>query len=448
MRFIGFFALVVTLISLDSCRKNDNGTPSGSDADIIKDSALLITRDFYLWNDQIPAGFDAGKYAGPPEIMTAIRQYSRVDGFTDPVDRYSFAMTKEEWDNTSSGISSDFGLNVFFREDGDLRVRSVESASPAGLAGVRRGWRITKVNGSSNITTSNTDFLTANIYNSANCTFTFEKPDGSSVDVALNATQYQEHPVYLDTTYTAGSKKVGYLVFNSFLGDTVEVDNEFKRIFQEFKDAGVEALVVDLRYNGGGYVSMQQELADYITPSIANGSVMMKQKFNSNYSALNETDMFTKKGALNIGSLFFIVSDNTASASELLINNLRPYINTKLVGENTYGKPVGFFPLGVGDYYIFPISFITVNSLDQGNYFDGLQVDQAVKDGIDKDWGDVSELRLASVLKYISTGSFSFAPDAGTGLFSTLEQPQLVAANAKLSNVRFRGTVGKTVTGK
>ncbi len=443
MRSIFSCLALFTVLILGSCRKNSGGNGPDTSADQIKDSVLQITRDFYLWNTQIPSDFDARSYEGPVEIMTALRQYSKEDGFADPVDHYSFAMTKEEWDNTSSGISSDFGLNVFFRTDGDLRVRSVEKASPAGLAGVRRGWKITKINNNSSITIANTDFIRDNLYNAANGTITFEKPDGSTVELTLTATQYQEHSIYLDTLYTEGSKKVGYIVFNSFLGDTTEANNEFERIFNNFAAESINTLVIDLRYNGGGYVSLQEKLADYIVKPIANGSIMMKQKFNQNYTMLNETSLFRKEGTMNIDNLVFIVSDNTASASELLINNLRPYMNVKLVGEATYGKPVGFFPLGVGNYYIFPVSFRTVNSLDEGDFFDGIQVDQEVEDGIDKDWGDKSEARLASVLKYVNTGAFRMAPDGGNGLNSMLDDSRLRAVNAKLSNQKFKGAVGQ-----
>ena len=80
-------------------------------------------------------------YSGPEEIMEAIRQYSNEPGFSEPVDHYSFAMNQHEWDNLSNGIISDFGLNAFFFTDTDLRVRMVEEESPAGKAGIKRGWK-------------------------------------------------------------------------------------------------------------------------------------------------------------------------------------------------------------------------------------------------------------------------------------------------------------------
>ena len=200
---------------------------------------------------------------------------------------------------------------------------------------------------------------------------------------------------------------------------------DFNRIFNRFQTAGVNEVVVDLRYNGGGYVSVQQKLANYLTNVAANGNVMMNQEYNDKYTQYNETTEFSKIGSLNLTRIFFIVSDNTASASELLINNLKPWMDVKIVGpENSYGKPVGYFPIAVGDWYIFPVSFRSTNKNGEGGYFNGLTPDKLVADGLDKDWGDQNESCLASVLKYIGTGSFSF-----------VEVPGMAAGRAGTSNV-------------
>jgi len=419
-----------------SCRKNDTGGNNGTtDENILKDSILAISRDVYLWNTQIPSDFSARSYDGPSEIMEAIRKYSNEPGFSDPVDHYSFAMKQNEWDNLSNGIISDFGLNAFFFSDNDLRVRLVEEASPAGRAGIKRGWKFLKVAGSTNITTNNVDFLVNNIYNSSSTAFTFQKPDSSTVEITLESETYQENPVVLDSIYTEGARKAGYIVFNSFLGDTARVINELTNVFNRFVSANVTDVIVDLRYNGGGYVSVSEALANFLIKPSASGSIMMTQQYNDNYSDLNEVTMFKKRGALNVNNIFFVVTDNTASASELLINNLKPYMNVKLVGpEATYGKPVGFFPIAVGEWYIFPVSFRSTNGQNQGNYFDGIAVDQQVKDGLDKDWGDRQESALATVLSYIGTGSFT---DGG---LNSVVEPLDAGRNKKL-NKNFKGAV-------
>ena len=443
---IRFFAPIIMVLALfSSCKKDSGGgsNPPPPARDKVKDSVLLYAKDIYLWYTQIPSSFDAQKYADPDKIMQAIRSYSTEPGFSTPVDKWSFGMKQADWDNLSSGVSADFGFSVFFLQEGDLRVKYVERASPAGLQGIHRGWKITKINGSTNITTSNTNFIVNAIFNSSSGTFTFQKPDGTSVDMSLTAGTYQEHPIFLDSVYTAGANKVGYMVFNSFLGDTTEVYSEFQRIFNKFSSQGVTDVAVDLRYNGGGYVSVQQKLANYLVNSTATGGVMMNEQFNDKYSSWNETTLFSKLGPLNPARIFFIVTDNTASASELLINNLKPYMNVKLVGpRNTYGKPVGFFPIPVGDWYIFPVSFRSTNKNNSGNYFNGIAVDSQQPDGLDKDWGDVNESALASVLRYVGTGSFARNPNGEViSSVAPMVTPQLINSNQKFIEREFKGSV-------
>jgi C-terminal processing protease CtpA/Prc len=444
MRKYRIYAPMIVVLALFAACKKDKGSgstnPPPPAIDKVKDTTIGYTRDIYLWYNQIPASFNAQTYADPYKIMTAIRAYSMEPGFTSAVDRWSFAMKKAEWDNTSSGVSGDFGLGVFFRAEGDLRVKSVEKASPAGVKGIKRGWRITKINGSTNVTTGNADFIIQNVFYSSSSSFTFQKPDGTSVDVSLTSATYQENPIYLDSVYTVNGKKVGYLVFNSFLGDTTAIYNDFSRIFNKFSNAGVTELAVDLRYNGGGYVSVQEKLANYIVNSANNGSVMMKQEFNDKYSSWNEVMNFSKQGSLNLSRVFFIVSNSTASASELLINNLKPYMDVKLVGPGaTYGKPVGFFPIPVGDWYIFPVSFRSTNKNGAGNYFGGIAVDSQQPDGLDKDWGDITETAFGSIVKFLNTGSFSRAEIPGGAAGSVT--PQTINSNQKLEETKFKGAV-------
>jgi carboxyl-terminal processing protease len=430
-----------SIASFTACKKNNDDTPaedqnpptSGvTEADKLKDTALLYSKDIFLWYKQIPSTFNARSYSDLNKIMEGIRQYSMEPGFTTAVDRWSFAIDQSQWDNVSSGVGGDFGINVFFKQEGDLRVSYVEEKSPAGKAGIRRGWRVLKLNGSDNITTGNANAIINAVYSSASTTFTFQKPDNSTVDLTLSAGTYQENPVQLDSVYSVGSAKVGYMVFNSFLGDTTAVYNELAQVFNRFSSAGVQDVVIDLRYNGGGYVSVQQKLANYLAPSSANGNLMMKQEFNDKYTQYNSTDYFKKLGNLNLSRIFFIVSKSTASASELLINNLKPFLDVKIVGPSaTYGKPVGYFPIEVGSWYIFPVSFRSTNKAGEGNYYNGLPLTYKANDGLDKDWGDVNESSFASVLKYISTGSF------GKVVQSTIDDAD-----------RFRVNEGNTVLDK
>ncbi|MEO7801035.1 MAG: S41 family peptidase [Ginsengibacter sp.] len=442
--------MIAVIGSFTACKKNPatettippvDTTAVVSASDKEKDSVVAYSREAYLWYTQIPSSFNGRSYADPAAIMEALRQYSQEPGFSAPVDRFSFASTKEDWDNVSSGIGGDFGLGVFYMNTSDLRVKFVEPASPAGQAGVQRGWRVTKLNGSANVNYSNLDFVIDKIFNSTSTTFTFEKPNGTSIEVPLNVGSYNSKPVHLDSVYGVSGKKVGYLVFNSFIGDTNQINTDLAAAFARFTSANVNDIIVDLRYNGGGYVSIQERMANYLAPASANGGIMMKQVFNDNLAQYNETTRFHKIGSINLTRIFFIVSHATASASELLINNLKPYMDVKILGPKpTYGKPVGFFPIPVGDWYIFPVSFRTTNKNNEGGYFDGLPLDKEVADGLDKNWGDLNEDALASAVKYITTGTFTVVRNTNRPAIN-LNQPEVIRSNDKLNERTFKGTV-------
>ncbi|MEO6584052.1 MAG: S41 family peptidase [Ferruginibacter sp.] len=454
--FLFFLSAVLTFVG---CKKSEvalvnpavtpttpvNTTPAAS-PDVLKDSSLLIARDIYLWNNQIPSTFNAKSFADLNKVMEGIRPYSIEPGFSAPVDRWSFAMKKTEWDQYSGGMGNafgssstadgDFGMTAFFRAEGDLRVRMVEPFSPAGIAGIQRGWRIKAVNGNSNITTGNADFIVNNLYNVNSTSFTFLKPDGSETTQSLQVAHYTKKPVYLDTVYSIGNKKIGYLVFNSFLGSQPAIQSEFARVFNKFSSQGINELIVDLRYNGGGYVDLQTKLANYLVRSSATGQVMMKQVYNAKNASNNETTFFQKSGSLQLDDIYFLVGRSTASASELLINNLKPYTNVKLVGGTTHGKPVGFFPIQVGEWYVFPVSFKTTNSVNQGSYFNGFAVDAQVADGLDKNWGDVAETMLASAINNIVNGSYLRA--------APYDEPTNVAmGNSKLEEPLLKVTIDR-----
>lgn len=432
MKRILMLSLLAGLV-LGACQKkiddpnpdpNPNPPPVGSNDDKLrKDSSVLYAKELYLWRTQIPNSFNGNNYADPNAIMEAIRQYSNEPGFSEPVDRWSFGVLKTEWDDVSSGIAADLGMGIFFRANNDLRVTYVEKEGAAAKAGVARSWRLMKINGNSNINTTNEsiNFIVNAIYGGTAATIEFQKPDGASETLTLNPVTYQEHPLILDSVYEVGGKSIGYMVFNSFLGNQQQIKGEFQQMFTEFAAKNVKELVVDLRYNGGGYVSLWEELANYLVPAASNGTIMYKQSFNSRYSDWDTAVNFTRKGSMNLEKLVFIISQNTASASEGLINSLTPHITTNIVGPSpSNGKPVGYFPLSALDWYVFPVSFRTVNSNNEGSYFDGFIPEEAIPDGLDKAWGDTEEDCLASALRFLTTGNFrtlSMAPERVTPEF-------------------------------
>src|SRR5687768_15188264 len=116
---------IAFIVMLSSCKKNNDAVQATSADDKLKDTVVLDSKDIYLWYNQIPHTFNGRNFDDPNAIMEEIRRYSVETGFSDPVDRWSFALKQAEWNDISSGIGGDFGLGARFIVDGDLRVKYV-----------------------------------------------------------------------------------------------------------------------------------------------------------------------------------------------------------------------------------------------------------------------------------------------------------------------------------
>lgn len=464
-----WLVLLASPIIFTACKKNDkpapDPTPVATTEDLLKDSVFLYTKEVYLWNDLIPSyeTFNPRKYStGADNLATANNVMKGIKAL-QPLDRFSMVLSKEASSGLQTGEDIDFG---FFIKSASLdRVEPFDSVywfvnyvydqSSAGLGGVQRGWYINKING----TTIKYDQASVDILNSVffgsstSASFEFVKTDGSAATINLNKTSFTANSVLYKNVISTAGKKVGYLVFNQFFGapSRTELDNAFSY----FQSQGVNEMVVDLRYNPGGSVETQDKMANILAPSSANDKTMYQYIFNSTlqnnqhqlirkklgygnmFAPGPNTISYVKEGALNLSRIFFIVSHNTASASELLINNLKPYMDVKLIGEKTYGKPVGFFPIPVYNVDIYPISFKTVNSAGSADYYTGFTPDFSAPDGVNRSWGDVNEPSLAAALRYISTGSFGRYDAEMQTRVKAMKQTQ--ALNMSLSDKKFSG---------
>jgi hypothetical protein len=206
---------------------------------------------------------------------------------------------------------------------------------------------------------------------------------------------------------------VGYFVFRNFVDPAV---GELDRAFAELLQAGVTELVVDLRYNSGGLLTVAQVLADLIGGEITQSQVQYLIEYNANNSSRNETVAFRDRtGALDLQRVVFITTGSTASASELVTNSLSPYLDVVLIGERTFGKPVGQLGYVFCEKILRPISFRLANADGVTDYFDGFPPDCLAADDIDRVLGDPSEASLAEALLYLDTGACTGGP-AGAGL--------------------------------
>ncbi|MGB4773528.1 MAG: S41 family peptidase [Daejeonella sp.] len=433
------FLFVGTNFFFASCKKepvlaaNTGGNEVNYKAQVdIRDSAYLYTKEIYLWEELLPAieTFKPRNSTDVFAVMAKVRDFQ-------PLDHFSFVEKKTDTDQSNQGLDTDFGFLVKYALDGSLRISYVYSASPGGQAGVVRGWEVQKINGKTidRSSKSDIDYLNNIFFGTPqSASFQFLKPDGSTVILNIPKGTYPLNTVLYRNVFTTGGKKAGYFVFNQFSGPSSVT--ELVNTFDYFQVNGINELIIDLRYNRGGFVSTQDTLANMIAPqSVGVGQKVMYQYiFNQKYSEWNDKTMFHKVNSLNLTRVLFIVTPSSASASELLINNLRPVMDVKLVGENhTYGKPVGFFPIPVFDYNIYPVSFKTVNSVGSADYYAGFTVDKITADDLQRDFGDVNETSLKEALNYINTGGFSaIASNKIMSVGSGLSLPQLESVNSHL----------------
>ena len=444
----------------------------GTALQLMQDSIYLYTQEAYLWNDQLPsyAKFNPRSFtnsdpkAALDKELDALSQYAINPNTNKPYEyypnspglaKYSFVDDGTEGD-ALNGIKGDFGFDYNYNQVDDIRVLYAYPGSPAGKAGITRGCQILSINDDSDIsydglfsdgTKSGTGTSVHNnfVYNaifqsSGTIKMTIKRLNGTTFTANLSAVTYNVDPILKDTVMDAGvGHKIGYLVFNSFVSDDV-ADSKLDAAFADFTSKGVTDLVIDLRYNGGGYVSTAEYLDNLIVPPSKTG-VMYKTYYNSTLTAgkekilknqvfrdnnglytladyidqevANNSVNFAKKGSLNVGRVFFIVTGGTASASELTINNLRPQMDVQLVGETSYGKPVGFFGIDINKYTLYTPEFSTKNSAGQGDYYAGMTPGDPDYPGVNdlddytKDFGDPTEKLLAHIFSKVKTNAYN-----------------------------------------
>ncbi len=447
--------------------------------DLTADSAYLFSKEVYLWNTKYQSlwgdsslveikydKFNPRQYKGADlietadNVMMALRPLSGTN-----IDRFSFATSKEESDGIQTGQAGDYGfwVKAAYINATDIKwfVTYTYKDSPAGKAGVTRGWILNKINGTLlDYSDTSFDILNGLLFgNASSASLEFLKGDGSPQTLLLTKAEYQANSVLLDSVFTLNSgKKVGYLVFNSFFG--LPSRQELVTSFNKFINSAITELIVDLRNNLGGSTETQDMLANIIAPQNSTGKVMYQYEFNplmqndkfpllkarfgwsnGSFALVNNTTKFNKTGmgSLNLSQVFFITTSNSASASELLINNLRTVMNVRTIGSTTRGKPVGYFPIELFNKVAFyAASFRTINAAGSSDYYTGIKPDKEAGDGVNLNWGNPNDPCLKQALNYISTGSYIAADPGGNTVGRSVYQGEGSLSN-KLDGKRFSG---------
>jgi len=374
-------------------------------------------KTYYLWTDKMPS--IANTNSNPMDYFYSILyDYKTTDRFSW-IDSSSANLI-----NQLNGINTVLGIRVtaFYADDAKVNVALVIAyvlkGSPAEKNGLKRGDIILSVDDQT-ITSSNYNSVLQNQTLKLGLgTYNNKVFSSTGKTVTVTKVELQTNPILQDTVINWAGKKVGYFAYLQFL---TSFDDSLRAVFGRFKDKGVNELVIDLRYNGGGYVTNSDLLTTLIVKDLASkvDKVMNKRQYNDAYTKevikqYGETALLTnfKMEANNISSLnrvFVLTSTGTASASELIINNLKPFMSVILIGEHTYGKNVGSFTITDNakrwNYGLQPITFKILNSQDQSDYgtVNGFLPDYALTDDIlpYKLLGDPNETYLNKALNII-----------------------------------------------
>lgn len=356
---------------------------------------------YYYWYQFMPVGVNPASFNTPDAYLDAVRYR--------PIDVFSYiqaAATSDALFNDGQLIKYGFTQLV---GTSDITVLQVWQGSPAEEAGLVRGDRIIQVNGSGVATLVAAGTLSATFgpdIAGQTVTIVFDKASGERRTAQMVKRVVTYPTVSVSRLFEVDGRKVGYIVFNTFVQPSTAALND---AFAALKAAGATELVLDLRYNGGGLVDVAVHLGSLIGGAVTNGQPMLNYVHNDKIGPTRDkTTRFTNPtDALNLQRLVVIATRGTASASELVINALRPFMPVTIVGDATYGKPVGSYGLRFCDKVLWPISFSIKNSNLEGDYFAGLPVDCPAADDSSRQLGDASEGSLAEALTVIRTGSCS-----------------------------------------
>lgn len=404
MNKVSILLLAFILSFLSSCKKEDPEPVTNPTADeIARDDFYNIMKSYYLWDKLMPVVVKED-YSGPRELLEAMR-YKELD-------RWSYIQDYDDYLNQSQAIFVGHGIRLGLDENNKMRIAQIYNNSPMYALGVRRGWIIKKLNdtdlapifiaGDGEAYYNLIGPSTAGVTNK----FLFETPEGKDSTITTTKTTFTLNTVLDYDTLHLKTGITGHLVFEQF----IEPSNaELEKAFAFFKGNNINNIIVDLRYNGGGDLTVLQNLAAYIGGSSKFGKPFLTLTHNEQQTSRNKTYNFgTVASPVSVGKMIVITTRSTGSASEDLINGLKPFMEIKTVGDTTNGKPVGMYGFKHSTLYMFwPISFALLNTAGEGDFYDGFFPEKYVPDDITHDWGDRDESCLKEAIYMMENGTVS-----------------------------------------
>jgi len=439
------FLLIIPFLFLQSCQDNDDHLqePTTLDANRFIWKAM---NQLYLWQANVPDLAD-NRFATNTDFEIYLNQYSDPTNLfqnllynppapgrasADVVDQFSWIVDdyltlEQQLSGTTKNSGVEYGLSLVSSGSNQVigYVRYIIPNSDAASKDIKRGEVFYAVNGTSlNLTNYRSLLGSSDVnytLNFADLTYDTNNnpiitPNGKNL--ALTKTNLAENPILIKKVITNGAHKIGYLMYNGFYPS---YDLELNDAFAYFKSEAITDLVVDLRYNGGGSVLSSTRLASMITGQFT-GQIFNELAYNEKKSFLNQKYLFTSTidkttiNSLNLSNVYVLTTKNTASASELIINGLDPYINVIQIGDNTYGKNVAsvtlydsptFTKTNVNPSHRYAMQLIVArsrNSVGFNAYLDGLVPDYKLTERIKTlgVLGDPSEPLLSTAIGKIT----------------------------------------------
>lgn len=425
MKFLPHLLLSTLIVIAFSCKKDDpdpDPEPEPTENEIIIEWVWDVMTDVYYWAEEVDRSLYPTEETDPEVFFESL--LNEKDRFSWIVDDYQELVNSFNNITLSNGISPYF-IRLIDTEDVVVAVEYVAHGSPADSAGILRGEIITDINGKA-----------LDIYNYANLfygeevTLSFADYNSGTItpngkEVSLTARVIEENPVNHHEIIEYEGAEVGYIAYTGFSGGEGEkwVDS-LDLIFADFKSKGITELIMDIRYNPGGYAYVANHIATMMAPAdiIAGDNIFVRYEWNDAYQQYfvqekgEESEflvmLFEEAPAynLNLSDAYFLTGWHSASASELIIIGLQPYMNITQIGENTYGKFYGSFTIPDTEdpprhtWAMQPLVFKYTSSNGYTGTVDGLVPDIYVEENplAMKPFGDITDPTIAAALEQIT----------------------------------------------